>query len=154
MTREEMARAYFAEGYNCSQAVVLAFAEEIGLPPAQLAKAASSFGGGMGRLREVCGTVSGIFLLVGLKFGYTDIQDKTAKINHYKLIQDIAERFRQKEGSIICREILQIQKDQKESYIPEDRTPEYYKTRPCVRLVETAALIAEDVLENNFYPQN
>ena len=152
--KSDKAKELFLKGYNCSQAVVGAFCEDLGLDFETAIKLSSSFGGGMGRLREVCGTVSGIFLLVGLKFGYTDIQDKNAKINHYKLIQDIAERFRQKEGSIICREILQIQKDQKESYIPEDRTPEYYKTRPCVRLVETAALIAEDVLENNFYPQN
>jgi C_GCAxxG_C_C family probable redox protein len=106
---------------------------------------ASTFGGGMGRLREVCGAVSGIFILVGLKYGYTSPTDKAAKTEHYKLVQDIADRFRQENGSIICRELLQRQA---ESFVPEDRTEAYYKERPCLLLVESAAKIAQDILES------
>ena len=148
--KSEKAKRMFLEGYNCCQAVVGAFCEDLGLDFQTAIKLSSSFGGGMGRLREVCGAVSAIFLLVGLKFGYTDINDKNAKASHYKLIQDIAEKFKAENGSIICRELLQIQEEGKESFVPEDRTAEYYKARPCVALVETAALIAEDALKGKF----
>lgn len=141
----EKARQLFIEGYNCSQAVVGAFCEDLGLDFETAIKLSSSFGGGMGRLREVCGAVSGIFMLAGLKYGYTSPTDSNAKARHYKLIQEIAEKFRQKHGSIICRELLD-EKLKAITYIPSERNAEYYKTRPCLILVETAAQIAEEVL--------
>ena len=150
MTREEMARAYFAEGYNCSQAVVLAFAEEIGLPPAQLAKAASSFGGGMGRLREVCGAVSGMFLVCGFLMGYDDPQASTEKAAHYARIQALAAAFKAEIGcdTIVCRELLGSEgKDT--SPTPSARTASYYTRRPCGDMVGVAARVLENYLREN-----
>lgn len=145
--KSEKAKELFLKGYNCSQAVVGAFCEDLGLDFDTAMKLSSSFGGGMGRLREVCGAVSGAFILAGLKYGYADPRDKTAKAEHYKLIQDMAAKFKEQNGSIICRELLEVG-DKKESHIPDDRTKEYYKKRPCVELVETAAKIAEEFLNN------
>ena len=143
--KSEKAKELFLKGYNCSQAVVGAFCEDLGLDFDTAMKLSSSFGAGMGRLREVCGAVSGMFILAGLKYGYADPCDKSAKTEHYKLIQDMAAKFKEQNGSIICRELLSLG-DKKETYIPEDRTKEYYKKRPCVELVETAAKIAEEFL--------
>lgn len=145
--RVERAKELFFEGYNCSQAVVGAFCEDLGVSFELGMRLSSSFGAGMGRLREVCGTVSGVFILAGIKYGYSDMTDKEAKARHYKLVQAIAERFREEKGSIICRELLQKRADERESYIPDERTSEYYKKRPCVAMVEAAARIAEEVLD-------
>ncbi len=144
--RAEKAKSLFLEGYNCSQAVVGAYCDLVGLEFETAMALASSFGGGMGRLREVCGAVSGIFILVGLKYGYTSPTDKTAKTEHYKLVQDIADRFQQEHGSIICRELLQRMR---ENFVPEDRTETYYKERPCLLMVESAAKIVQDIFGNN-----
>ncbi|MBQ9977532.1 MAG: C_GCAxxG_C_C family protein [Clostridia bacterium] len=143
--KSEKAKELFMQGYNCSQAVVGAFCEDLGLDFETAMKLSSSFGGGMGRLREVCGAVSGAFMVAGLKYGYADPRDKTAKTEHYKLIQDMAAKFKEENGSIICRELLEVG-DEKETHVPEDRTKEYYKKRPCAQLVETAAKIAEEIL--------
>ena len=146
MDRVEKARSLFLEGYNCSQAVVGAYCDLVGMEFEAAMALASSFGGGMGRLREVCGAVSGIFILVGLKYGYTTPTDKTAKTAHYKRIQDIADRFRQEHGSIICRELL---RRKRESFVHEDRTEAYYRERPCLLMVESAAKIVQDIFDNN-----
>ena len=143
--KSEKAKELFMQGYNCSQAVVGAFCEDLGLDFETAMKLSSSFGGGMGRLREVCGAVSGAFMVAGLKYGYADPTDKTAKTEHYKLIQDMAAKFKEQNGSIICRELLEVG-EEKETHVPEDRTKEYYKKRPCAQLVETAAKIAEEIL--------
>lgn len=143
--KTEKAKELFMQGYNCSQAVVGAFCEDLGLDFETAMKLSSSFGGGMGRLREVCGAVSGAFMVAGLKYGCTDPTDKTAKTEHYKLIQDMAAKFKEENGSIICRELLGVG-DKKESHVPEDRTKEYYKKRPCAQLVEIAAKITEEIL--------
>ena len=145
--KSEKAKELFLKGYNCSQAVVGAFCENLGLDFDTAMKLSSSFGGGMGRLREVCGAVSGMFILAGLKYGYSDPTDKTAKTEHYKLIQDMATKFKEENGSIICRELLGG-KNEKISHIPSDRTTEYYKKRPCTELVEIAALVAEEFLRD------
>ncbi|MBR6572809.1 MAG: C_GCAxxG_C_C family protein [Clostridia bacterium] len=143
--KTEKAKELFMQGYNCSQAVVGAFCEDLGLDLETAMKLSSSFGGGMGRLREVCGAVSGAFMVAGLKYGYSDPTDKTAKTQHYKLIQDMAAKFKEQNGSIICRELLGVG-DKKETFVPEDRTKEYYKKRPCAELVEIAAKITEEML--------
>ncbi len=143
--KSDRAKQLFLQGYNCSQAVVGAFCEDFGLEFNTAMKMASSFGGGMGRLREVCGAVSGMFILAGLKCGYADPKDKQAKTKHYKLIQDMSAKFREQNGSIVCRELLGVG-DKKETHVPEDRTKEYYKKRPCAELVEIAAQIAEEFL--------
>lgn len=137
----ETAGKLFASGYNCSQAVLLTFAEELGMPFNMAAKLSSSFGGGMGRMREVCGAVSGMFMAAGLLSGYDDPKSQIEKTEHYKLIQDLAERFKKHTGSIICRELLGLDIKGADSHIPEKRTEEYYKKRPCREMVEIAAKV-------------
>ncbi|OPZ86759.1 MAG: putative redox-active protein (C_GCAxxG_C_C) [Firmicutes bacterium ADurb.Bin419] len=109
-------------------------------------KLASSFGGGMGRLREVCGAVSAMFMVAGLKYGYTDPKDKVIKQNHYELVQMLSQRFKEKNGSIICRELLGLD-IKHDSPVPDARTKEYYKKRPCVEFVKCAAEIVDEVLK-------
>ena len=145
---EAIAKDLFKEGYNCSQAVLLAFAEECGLDEKTAAAVASSFGGGMGRLREVCGTVSGMFLAAGILYGYTEPKDYEGKKEHYARIQELAHTFKEKNGSIICRELLGL-KDASLSPVPEKRTDEYYKTRPCMELAGCAAGILSEYMKTH-----
>lgn len=142
----EKARAYFLEGYNCAQSVLLAFHEELDLTPEQAARMASSFGGGMGRLREVCGAVSGMLLALGLLDGYSDPKDTAAKKDQYALVQELAGKFRERNGSIVCRELLGLD-HASDAPTPDARTPEYYQKRPCADLVADAADILGDWLE-------
>lgn len=148
MTRPEKAKQLFLSGYNCSQAVVGAFIDDFAVDFDTAMKLSSSFGGGMGRMREVCGAVSGAFMIAGLKCGYCDPCDKAAKSAHYALIQKIAADFKQQNGSIICRELLEgVGCNGKcQGNVPEDRTAAYYKKRPCAELVYIAAKIVEDEL--------
>ena len=142
MTHAEKAKAYFEEGYNCAQAVTLAFAGEMGISKEIAASMASSFGGGLGRLREVCGCVSGMALAAGALFGYSDPKAKEEKAEHYALIQKLADEFKERNGSIICRELLfGINNDT--NPVPEERTESYYKKRPCAELCFIAAEILE-----------
>lgn len=142
-----MAEELFGEGYNCAQAVFMTFAQEKGFPADTAAQLSSSFGGGMGRLREVCGAVSGMFMAAGLYFGYSDPKDHAEKTEHYKRIQQLAESFRELNGSIICRELLGLNQQGASDPVPEKRTQEYYRKRPCKELVGIAARIfAEYVL--------
>lgn len=138
----ERAMELFKQGYNCSQSVFGAFSDECGIDFETALKLSSSFGGGMARLREVCGAVSGMFMVAGMKYGYTDPKDSTAKTEHYKLIQELAAEFKEKNRSIVCRELLGLSV-QSEIYIPEERTAEYYKKRPCAELVGDAAEIID-----------
>ena len=139
----DRAKELFEKGYNCSQAVFAAYADEMGVDFDTALKIASSFGGGMGRLREVCGAVSGMFMVAGMKYGSTDPTDQGAKAEHYKLIQALAKRFEKENGSIICRELLglSVRIDDPQ---PEVRTEKYYKKRPCMELVERAAKILDE----------
>ena len=142
----KIAGELFGAGYNCSQAVLLTFAEELGMSLDMAARLSSSFGGGMGRLREVCGAVSGMFMVAGLFCGYDDPKAYAEKTEHYKRIQELAGRFRELNGSIVCRELLGLEQKGASSYVPEKRTEEYYKKRPCRELVEMAACIAAEYL--------
>jgi C_GCAxxG_C_C family probable redox protein len=141
-TYSELARTYFKEGYNCSQSVFMAFSDEYEMDFDTTLKISSSFGAGMGRLREVCGAVTGMFMVAGMIYGYTDPKDHTSKTEHYKRIQYLAKEFEAKNHSIICRELLGLVAG-KDSPVPELRTAEYYKKRPCVELVGMAADIME-----------
>ncbi|MEG1525610.1 MAG: C-GCAxxG-C-C family protein [Clostridia bacterium] len=145
MTKQELAAGYFRQGYNCSQAVLLAFADEVDLTKDRAAMLSSSFGGGMGRLREVCGAVSAMFMIAGLLDGYTNPTVGAEKNAHYQRIRDLAQAFRDKEGSIICRELLKNTPKSKDS-VPEARTEQYYAIRPCERYVQDAASIVEAYL--------
>ena len=145
MDHAEKARALFLEGYNCAQAVFCACEDLTGLDREKSARLASSFGGGMGRMREVCGTVSGALMVLGLLRGYADPEDPKAKTDHYHLVQEFARRFREINGTIICRELLQGVKT-KPGNDPEARTPEYYASRPCLRHCGEAAEIVDELL--------
>ncbi len=146
-TKAEKAKELFEQGYNCCQAVIGAFCEELGMDFETAMKLSSSFGGGMGRMREVCGAVSGLFMAAGLKCGYNLPEDTEGKTKHYKLIQELAESFKEKNGTIICRELLG-ENAIGGTHVPEKRTDEYYKKRPCSELVKDAALIFEEILES------
>ncbi len=145
MNRAEKAEQLFRQGYNCSQAVVLAFQDLLGLDEAAAARMASSFGGGMGRMREVCGAVSGMFMVIGMLYGYDDPKASTEKAAHYSRLQELAGAFREENGSIVCRELLGLGKGP-DVPTPEARTETYYKKRPCAELVACAAALTERYL--------
>lgn len=141
----DKAKALFESGYNCAQAVFCAFEDVTGLDADTAAKIASSFGGGLARMREVCGTVSGAAMVLGMVYGYSDPKVADAKKEHYHRIQDFAKAFSADNGSIICRELLSG------SIVvpgndPEARTAEYYKRRPCPNLVWYAAHLVDEFL--------
>ena len=140
----------FMQGYGCCQSVVAAFADLYGLDETMAKKIAAGFGGGVGRLRMMCGAVSGIVMLVGLDCGQTEGSDREGKSACYKVVQDLLARSKGENGSLICAEILGIQGCEKahSNYVASERTAEYYKTRPCAAKVESAARIFADYLKN------
>jgi len=140
-----LAMKYFKEGYNCAQSVVLAFSDQYDLPGEVAVKVVSGFGGGMGRLREVCGAVTGMFFVLSLKNGYTDPQDSQGKAEHYTRIRELAADFEETNHSIICRELLGLTVKNEEP-TPEERTEEYYNKRPCEELIGQAAALLEEYL--------
>ena len=156
--RVEKARRLFKEGgYNCCQAVVLAYNDLFGMDDNTAAALSSGFGGGMGRMREVCGSVSGMVMLAGLLKPACDPMDKAARTGNYALVQEVAGEFKAMNGSIICKELLGLTGSPisagdnihgiPESPTPSDRTPEYYKKRPCEELVGISArIIGEKIL--------
>ena len=144
-SRVEEAVSRFEKGYNCSQAVFATYADLFGMDEETALKLASSMGGGMGRMREVCGAVSAMALLEGLKEGNTDPADKTAQGRTYETVRDMSDSFASENGSIICRELLGIAAREK-SAAPSERTKEYYQSRPCTKLVACAARIVEEQL--------
>ncbi len=148
MDYEKRATELFQEGYNCSQAVFLAFHDLYDMKLEDALKLSSSFGGGMGRLREVCGAVSGMFMVAGMLYGYSDPKIHTEKAQHYERIQFLAKAFEEQNRSIICRELLGLDKG-KDNPVPEKRTTEYYKKRPCVELVGMAAKIMDQYIQDN-----
>ena len=143
--RAEQAVSNFKNGYNCAQSVYMAYADLFGMDPKTAAIIAAPMGAGMGRLREVCGTVSGAALIAGLAVPCDDPHNLASKTRCNALVQLVAERFRQENGSIICRELLGIAPI-KESPVPSPRTEAYYKKRPCVELVRmSATFIGEEL---------
>ena len=142
ISHADRAAELFLSGYNCAQSVFGAFCDVTGMEFEAAMRLSSSFGGGMGRLREVCGTVSSKFMIAGILWGYSDTGEDGSKAAHYTRIQHLAEAFRQEHDTIICRELIaSLKKDS--SPIPEPRTEQYYKERPCVRFVRTAAEILD-----------
>lgn len=144
----QIAEENFKKGYNCSQAVFLAFSDLHGMEEKTAARLSSSFGGGMGRLREVCGSVSGMFLTAGILYGYDVPGDAKGKKEHYERIQQLAKAFEEENGSIVCRELLGLNR-KKDEPAPAERTEEYYKKRPCGKLVRMAAAIMEQYIEEH-----
>lgn len=135
----------FLTGSNCAQAVILAFNDITGLDDKTALRLSSPFGGGIGRMREVCGAVSGMFMVLGLLYGYEEPGEKDCnKKALYKEVQDLADKFRAECGSILCREIL---KNPPSDPNPSPRTAEFYAKRPCARMVMTAARILDEFIE-------
>lgn len=146
----DKARALFERGYNCAQAVFGAFCEETGIDFDTAALLSSPFGGGMGRLREVCGTVSGMLLAAGILYGYSSPTAVQEKKETYQTAQALANTFREQNGSIICRELLAVTNVQADdSPQPEERTESYYKKRPCALLAQDAAEILEAYIKEH-----
>ena len=145
--RGDKAKQLFLSGYNCAQAVLMAFSDITGFDEKTSAMLASGFGGGMGRMREVCGTVSAMFMIVGIMNGYDDPKDNENKKRTYAMIQQLAGEFKEINGSIICKELLGLEKPEG-THIPEQRTAEYYKKRPCAELVKISAEITEKYLDS------
>ena len=138
----------FLKGYNCAQSVMVAFCDVTGLEEDFAARMASSFGGGMGRMREVCGAVSGMLMVAGLLYGYETPGDDISKKELYTIVQELSRQFREEVGSIVCREIL---KNPPSDPTPSPRTEEYYKKRPCARMVCLAATVLDRYIEEHPY---
>ena len=138
--RAEQAREYFTSGYNCAQSVFLAYRDITGIDEVLAATISAPFGGGMGRLREVCGAVSGMTMVAGFIAPNSQPNDNENKKNCYATVQALAEEIRAENGSIICRELLGLAQ-QKDDPTPSPRTGEYYKRRPCAEYVAIAARI-------------
>ena len=140
----------FMSGYGCSQSVVAAFADLYGLDDTMAKRIAAGFGGGVGRMRMMCGTVSGLVILAGLDCGQTEGNDREGKAACYKVVQELLETFRQRNGSIICAELSGLNGCPvvKTTYVPDERNAEYYKKRPCAQKVESAARIFAEYLQD------
>ena len=146
MNHVERAVELFVEGYNCAQAVAAAFGDLTGLDEKTAAKMASCFGGGMGRMREVCGAVSGMLMVAGILYGYDDPKATREKRELYAQVQAMAGQFREELGSIVCRDLL---KNPPSDPNPTPRTEQFYKDRPCARMVATAARIMDAFIEEH-----
>ena len=146
--RVERAQAYFKAGYNCAQAVVMAFDDVMQMSPDELARLAAPFGGGMGRMREVCGTVSGMTFLAGAIKPSANPSNLEERKENYALVQLFADRFREENGDIVCRRLLGLEPvaERAETAMPSERTPEYYRKRPCSEYVGCAARIVAEYL--------
>lgn len=151
---ERVAKAVenFMAGYGCCQSVVAAFADLYGLDEVMAKRIAAGFGGGVGRLRMMCGAVSGIVMLVGLDCGQTEGSDRDGKSACYKVVQELLAQSEAENGSLICAEILGLKGYEKahSSYVASPRTAEYYKQRPCAANVESAARIFAHYLKNKY----
>ena len=145
MERAERARQNFLRGYNCGQSVVLAFSDLLDLSEKQLLRVSAPFGGGMGRLREACGAVSGMCMVLGLLFYDADHVTLEEKSALYAREQEVAARFREKFGCIVCRDLL-AGTGATDAPQAEARTQEYYKKRPCPELCAAAAGILAEYL--------
>ena len=140
----EKAVDIFMKGCNCSQAVFAAFADKLGIDEKTALGISCGLGGGVGRMREVCGAVSGASMVLGMLYSGEDHMDKHSA---YEKVREFADKFRNENGSIICRELLEIRENAKESAVPSERTNEFYKSRPCAKLVCDAARIVEEMID-------
>lgn len=143
--RAERARAAFLNGYNCSQAVIMAYADITDIDPEKFAAIVEPLGGGMGRLREVCGAVTGMFIISGTAHWGKSNTDRKVRTEIYAGVQQLAEKFRHECGSIVCRELLGLTQ-KSDSPVPEERTPAYYRRRPCADCVALAAQLTGEYL--------
>ena len=146
MTEKEKAAELFLQGYNCSQSVFTAFCQRFDIDEDTAKKISAGLGGGVGRMREVCGAVSGAAMVLGSVFSATDGKDSESKQKNYELVREFAEEFKERNGSVVCAELLGL-KTKEGSAKPQERTNEYYKKRPCLKMVEDAAEITALLIE-------
>ena len=148
--RVQRAVELFMQGYGCCQSVVCAFADLYGLDEEMAFRVAAGFGGGVGRMRMMCGTCSALVILAGLERGQTRGEDREGKAACYQLVRELLETFKQRNGSIICAELLQMQgvKVETNTAQPDERNAEYYRVRPCARKVESAARVFAEYLSS------
>ncbi len=145
MTAQERAEAHFLSGCNCCQAVLAAFLDETGLDMDAAMRLGSSFGGGVGGLRQVCGAFSALCMVEGMLYGYRDPADKPGKAAQYERIQQYARAFTEENGSLLCAALLKGLETQP---APAERTPAYYRERPCARYVGSAARLMEAAIKH------
>lgn len=146
MNREEKAVELFKLGYNCSQAVVGAYADAFGVDADLALKMSEGFGGGMGRMRLTCGAVSGMAFICGLKYSNAVAGDTDTRTKIYETVREMSKEFENKNGSIECATLLGLNAEKDSGARPEERTKEYYKKRPCVECVRDCAMIIEKYL--------
>ena len=139
----------FMQGYNCAQSVFCAFCDLTKLDFETSLKLSSSMGGGVGRLREICGALSGMLLVAGCLYGYTDVSTNDAKSEHYALVQQLAKSFEEKTGAITCRDILGIKGSSEPCSPPRDAS--FYATRPCAKMVQISAQILDEYVSKHPY---
>lgn len=147
--RIDKAVELFKQGYNCSQSVVAAFADMYGFTKEQALRMAASFGGGIGRMRETCGAACGLFMLAGLETGTIEGADREGKAANYALVQQLAKEFKKRNGALRCADLLGLSENAPIVSTPEMRSDTYYKKRPCVKMVETAARIWVDYMRGD-----
>lgn len=145
--RAEKARSLFLQGYNCSQAIAVAFCDVTGINADTAARLVSGFGGGMSRMREVCGAASGIVFVMSALYGYEQPTDFDGKKALYAEVQKVLRQFETQNGSLVCRELLGLSGKGADSPVPEQRTPAYYKKRPCPDIIYTAAEILDSYIK-------
>ena len=148
MGRVEASKEYFLKGYNCSQSVVLAFKDLFNIDEETLLKIASPFGGGMGRLRETCGAFSGALIVIGLLYGYNTPEIGEIKKELYEKVQEIGKKFEEKNGSLVCRTLLNL-KEMHSAPTPEKRDENFYKRRPCISIIENSVSILDEFIKNH-----
>ena len=153
-SRREEAMKNFRQGYNCTQAVVLAYCDLLGADRNQLLKMSQSFGGGMGRMRQVCGAVSGMFMVAGMLTGSPDPDNRESKRNNYDAVQKLAAAFEKRNGSIICSQLLglegknsSVSPEYRTGIEPEPRNEQYYKKRPCLKLIGDACDVLAEIFD-------
>ena len=149
MSEKDRAVELFKEGFNCSQSVFTAFAHRFGIDEDTAKKISAGLGGGVGRMREVCGAVGGAAMVIGSICSATEGHDAETKQKNYELVREFADRFTKENGSIICRELLGLDVQMENLAKPDSRTAEYYRKRPCVELVGCAATILEEMIKEN-----
>ena len=149
MNEKERAVELFKEGFNCSQSVFTAFSDRFGIDEDTAKKISAGLGGGLGRMREVCGAISGAAMVIGSICSAVDGKDSDSKQQNYELVREFADRFTKRNGSIICRELLGLEVKMENTAAPDKRTAEYYKKRPCVELVADAAEILSELIKEN-----
>lgn len=144
--RADKAREMFLQGYNCCQAVVGAFADLYGFDPETAMKMAEGFGGGMGRMRLTCGAVNAMAIVAGMKMSHGQAGDLKRRSEIYAVVRQMVGEFKDDNGTIICAELLGLSLPKDDSPVPEERTPDYYKRRPCPDKIHQCGLIIEKYL--------